>query len=134
MRDGHCRHERREGGKQTKTVLVSNCGFWEMDNFEPLVAHVKAICKNAGWEYAGALLRPHGPAFSYMLRKDYSVQDVVEAAKRAGKEIVATGKMKDETLKTVSHMLLPLEEYVETTNQAFKRALDRLNQTQEPKP
>jgi len=39
IRDGHCRHPRREGQKRAKLVLVANCGFWEMDNFNPLVIH-----------------------------------------------------------------------------------------------
>ena len=27
-------------------MLVSNCGFWEMDNFDPLLVHMKAVSKN----------------------------------------------------------------------------------------
>ncbi len=69
LRDGHCRHPLREGYKHLNAVLVSSCGFWEMDNFAPLVVHIQAICKNASWQYAGALLRPHSPALRYMLRK-----------------------------------------------------------------
>jgi hypothetical protein len=96
-----------------------------MDNFVPLVTHVKAICKNASWEYAGALLRPHGPAFSYMLEHDLQVKDVVDAAQEAGRELARDGKMQEATLKTVSRELLPLEQYVETTNQLFKTAIDK---------
>ena len=125
LKDGHCRHALRQGYKPAKAVLVSNCGFWEMDNFVPLVTHVKAICKNASWEYAGALLRPHGPAFNYMLEHGLSVQDVVEAACRAGRELAREGKMQEATLRTVSRELLPLNKYVETTNQFFKTAIDK---------
>jgi len=126
VEENHCRHPPRQGHKQSKVVLVSNCGFWEMDNFDLLVAHVKAICRNAHWDYAGALLRPHGPAFGYMLRKGYTVQDVLEAAKNAGKELVQTGKMSEETLRIVSRELLPLDMYVRITNEGFKKALDKL--------
>jgi hypothetical protein len=96
-----------------------------MDNFEPMIVHMRAICKNAGWKYSGALLRPHGPAFSYMLRKGYPVQDVLEAAKKAGKELAKNGRMDKETLKTISRELVSLNEYVEMTNQGFKKALDK---------
>ena len=48
------------GYKRGKIVLVCNCGYWEMDNFNPLLAHVKAICRNTDREFAGALLRPYG--------------------------------------------------------------------------
>ena len=44
LRDGHCHHPRRAGTKSGKLVLVSNCGNWEMDNFDPLLLHIKAIC------------------------------------------------------------------------------------------
>lgn len=124
LREGHCRHPLREGYRHLKAVLVSSCGFWEMDNFAPLVAHIKAICKNAGWQFAGALLRPHSSALSYMLRKGQPVQDVFEASKEAGKQIVKTGSMKEETLNVVSRELAPIEQYVEILNRHFRKALD----------
>jgi hypothetical protein len=110
-------------------VLVSNCGFWEMDNFEPLVTHMRAICKNACWEFAGALLRPHGEALGYMVRNGIPVQDVLDAAKNAGKELVRNGKISEKNMKTVSRNLVPLETYVEIVNESFKQALDKLGQT-----
>jgi len=126
MREEHCRHSPREPSTRSKVVLVSTCGFWEKDNFDPLVMHMKAICKNACWEYAGALLRPHGIALGYMLQHGMPVQDVLDAVKNAGKELAKTGKISEETLQTVSRELVPRETYVEMTNQGFKRALDRL--------
>jgi hypothetical protein len=108
-------------------VLISNCGFWEMDNFDPLVMHIKAICKNTCWEYIGALLRPHGEAFGYMVRHGLEIQDVLAAAKNAGKELAKTGKISEENIRTVSRELVSLETYVKMTNKGFKQALDRLN-------
>ncbi|MFA5260851.1 MAG: flavodoxin family protein [Candidatus Omnitrophota bacterium] len=35
LRDGHCRHPWRGDFKPGSLALVSNCGFWEMDNFDP---------------------------------------------------------------------------------------------------
>jgi len=126
LREGHCRHTVPEGHKHAKAVLVSTCGFWEMYNFDPLVMHMKAICKNTFWEYAGALLRPHSGALWYMLKKGMPVQDVIEAARKAGRELVRRGRMEEETLKAVSRELVPLETFVEKMNRDFKRALDRL--------
>jgi multimeric flavodoxin WrbA len=127
MRGEHCRHQPRPPHKHSKVVLISNCGFWEMDNFDPLVMHIKAICKNTCWEYVGALLRPHGEAFGYMVRHGVEIQDVLTAAKNAGRELAKTGKISEENLRTVSRELVPLETYVEMTNRGFKQALDRLN-------
>ena len=127
MRDGHCRHVMRH--KQidnAKTVLVSNCGFWEKDNFGPLVTHVKAICKNDNRDFAGALLRPHGPSLRYMKEKGLPVDDVFEAAKEAGRQLVTDGEMNRETLETVSRELVPLETYFKQLNQHFKDRLDQV--------
>jgi multimeric flavodoxin WrbA len=131
MRGEHCRHPPRHPHKHSKVVLISNCGFWEMDNFDPLVMHVQAICRNTCWEFAGSLLRPHGEALGYMIRKGLPVQDVLTAAKNAGRELARTGKMSQESLKIVSRELVSLKTYVEMTNKGFKQALDRLSQTKE---
>lgn len=129
MRGGHCRHPPRQPHKHSKVVLISNCGFWEMDNFDSLVMHVQAICSNTCWEFAGALLRPHGEALGYMIRKGLPVQDVLTAAKNAGRELATTGKMSEENLKIVGQELVSQETYVEMTNKGFKQALGRLSQT-----
>jgi multimeric flavodoxin WrbA len=126
LREGHCRHTVPERHKHSKVALVSTCGFWEMDNFNPLVMHIQAICKNACWEYTGALLRPHSSALWYMLKKGMPVQDVIEAAKKAGRDLARDGRMKEETLKIVSRGLVPQGAFVERMNRDFKRALDRL--------
>ena len=115
LRDGHCRHPRRKGTKGGKVVLVSNCGFYEMDNFDPLLVHVKAACKNFDREFAGALLRPYGSALSYLL-KEGKGGDVIDAAKRAGRELVKNGRMDPETLGVVSRHFSALEEYLKWVN------------------
>ena len=123
LRDGHCRHPRRPGTKSGKIVLVSSCGFWEMDNFDPLMVHVKAICKNADREFAGALLRPHGTVIKRMLQRNMSVDDIFNAANEAGRQLVDCGQMSAETLKAVSRQLMPLEQYRQGANQLFQHLL-----------
>ena len=126
MRNGHIRHPGRGEAKRQKMVLVSNCGFWEMDNFDALVVHARAICKNANMEFAGALLRPHGPALKPMLEIGGLVEDVIEAARDAGRQLVRDGRISPETLSTVSRELLPMEDYFQRANQGFQQALDAL--------
>ena len=122
LRDGHCRHPRREGISNRQVVLVSNCGLWELDNFDPLLVHMRAMCKNMGSEFAGALLRPHGPALSRMLEMGRPVDDVLASAKEAGRQLVQDGSMASGTLDAVSRELLPLEDYVQAINQGFQAA------------
>ena len=128
LRDGHCRHPRRAGVKGTKLVLVSNCGFWELDNFDPLLVHVRAACENLALDFAGALLRPHGPALRVMLETGRPVDDVLTAAREAGRQLAQEGRMAPETLATVSRELVPLGAYLEVTNRNFRRALDALEE------
>lgn len=130
LRGGHCRHPLRGGVKRSKVVLVSNCGFWEMDNFDPLLAHMRAACKNANWEFVGALLRPHGPALRSMMEMGLPVDDIFKAAKEAGRQLVKDGKINTETLKTVSRQLVPLEMYIQKANQVIQQALESLEKKQ----
>ena len=123
MVENHSRHPRREGTKGGKLVLVSNCGFWEMDNFDPLLVHMEAVCKNVDREFAGALLRPHGPALGVMEKNGLPVGDVFAAAEEAGRELVLEGKMSRETLRTVSRELVPRDLYVQNLNERFDASI-----------
>lgn len=128
IRKGRCRHPRRDGDRDGgKLVLVSNCGFWEMENFDPLIVHTRALCENASRDFAGALLRPHGEALKEMAEQGASaIKEVFEAARKAGREIIEMGSIEAETLRTVSQELLPREAYVQAANVAFRERLDAL--------
>ncbi len=117
FREDHCRHPGRSEVTQRRMALVSNCGFWELDNFDALVGHVKAIAANLDAAFAGALLRPHGPAFKAMLDQHAPVRDVLDAARDAGRQLVEEGSIAPETLSAVSRTLLPRDQYVAIANQ-----------------
>ena len=130
LRDGHCRHLVREGhNPDGKLVLVSNSGFWEMDNFDPLIVHMKAACKNMSREFAGALLRPHGEAIQVVLEMGMSLDDIFDAAREAGRQLVTEGKMSAETLDTISRELMPLDMYMAGANHSFQQELDKLEKS-----
>ena len=117
LRDGHCRHPLRVEHKNGQLVFVSTCGFWEMDNFNPALAHMAAVCRNQGREFGGAVLRPHASALKRMLEMGRPVDDVREAAKEAGRQLIKDGRMSPATLGIVSRELLPLEKYLQIANQ-----------------
>jgi len=129
LRDGHSRHPLREGTRRGKVVLVSNCGLWEMDNFDPLLVHMTAFCKNVDREFAGALLRPHGGGLRAMMEMGMPVGDIFEAAKEAGRQLAEEGKMSPDALNTVSRELISLETYVRRANQATRRMADAPEKT-----
>jgi len=126
LREGHCRHPQRQGSTAGKVVLVSNCGFWEMDNFDPLLDHMKAICRNMNREFTGALLRPHGPALTAMAYMGAPVDDIFQAARDAGRQLIREGTMSNQYLNTISRELMPLEEYIQRVNQTHRHKIAAL--------
>jgi len=126
LHDEHCSHPLRSGTKDVKVVLVSNCGFWELDNFDPLLAQIKMLCKIEGLHFAGALLRPHGPALGPMVKMGAGGQDVLQAARDAGHQLVESGEISEETLRIVSRELLPRDMYRQIANGQFEQALKQL--------
>jgi multimeric flavodoxin WrbA len=121
VRDGRSRHLVEEQVQGGKVVLVSNCGLWEMSNFDPLIAQVQAFCELVQREFAGALLRPHGQTLRDFSKQGKPIDDVLEAAREAGRQLATEGWMSGDTLRAVGRPLLPLEEYVERVNEAAAR-------------
>jgi hypothetical protein len=128
LRDGHCAHARREGTKAGKVVLVSNCGFWETDNFDPLLVHMKAFCRTIGRDFAGALVRPCGETFKGLLELNRPVHDIVEAAEAAGRQLAQEGKMSPEVLNKVGREITTLDRFVATSNKICQQYLDALDE------
>ena len=123
--EGRSHHIAGAGEKPHKVVLVSNCGMWGLDNFDPLVMHVKKLCQDPPMEYAGALLRPHGEALRAMLDMGAQVNDVIDAARDAGRQLIENGEMSQTTLDIVSRDLLPADVYVKMANEQFRRVMSR---------
>jgi len=87
---------------------------------------MKAFCKNASAEFAGALLRPHGEAMPGMIEMGAPLDDIFEAAKEAGRQLAKGQKMSPETLDIVSRELMPREMYIQIANQYFQQSLEAL--------
>ena len=119
IRDDHCRHPLRKGVKAGKLVLVSAAGFTEMDNFEPLVAHVKAACKNMGREFAGAILRPYGWYIPHLKRRGRPIDSVFEAIKAAGVHLAKNENISEHVLNEISRDFVTREEVVEVVNSHY---------------
>jgi hypothetical protein len=58
-----------------------------------------------------------------MMEMGLPVDDVLQAAEVAGRQLIEEGKMSPETLATVSRNLLPLEAYIQRVNQGFQEVL-----------
>ncbi|MHA2022021.1 MAG: flavodoxin family protein [Candidatus Thorarchaeota archaeon] len=113
LRDDHCRHPLRKGTKPGKIALVSVSGFTELDNFDPLVVHMKAAALNMGREFAGAVLRPCAWVIPVAEERGASFDDIIEALRDAGQQLVSKGKILDNTLETISRELVPRQQIFE---------------------
>lgn len=127
IRDGHTRHSYDEEHDPKTFVLVSSCGFWEMDTFDPLLVHMQALSTNFGWKFAGALLRPHAEFLKPMMKMGVSMEDILQGAEAAGGELLASGMISSESLGMVSRELIDQESFLKRVNSAYREALGCLN-------
>lgn len=131
MRDGHARHVVRPGHKWGKVLLLSTCGLSEMDNFDPLIMHLKAACKNLARGFAGAVLRPQS---SGMLdTSEGKVDDIFAAAREAGRQFVRDGEMAPETLAAVAREIMTNEAFMDNANTMLDIMLQQLGEGAAPK-
>jgi multimeric flavodoxin WrbA len=126
LRDGHLRLTLPDGYKAKKLVLVSTCGFWEMDNFDPAVVHMKALARNMASEFAGALLRPHSTLLKGMVEMGAPIQDVFDSARDAGRQLVEQEFMSKDTLEAVQRELIPRDQYVEEVNRVVRQGQEKV--------
>ncbi len=126
LRDGHCRHPLRKTTKPGKVVLVSTCGFWEIDNFDPLLTHMRAFCRTVNREFAGALLRPHGGRFFDKVEMGVPLADLFSSAKEAGRQLAREGSISPAALKVISSERVSLERFIQIGNKRIQEILDAL--------
>ncbi|MHA2494710.1 MAG: flavodoxin family protein [Candidatus Hodarchaeales archaeon] len=120
IRDDHCRHPRRDT-KEGKIILVSASGFTELDNFDPLITHMKAACKNLDRDFIGAVVRPYSWALSMLEQQGVDIGNVLRAAKEAGGQAVKEGKISSKTLSTISRELITRDELIKHLNPYYEQ-------------
>ena len=103
---GRTRARFRKFVKIRKFVCVSTGAWWEKGNFNTVIRIVRELAENASVGYAGALVRPH----AFIMKKNGKLttdgSNVLEAARRAGYELVKKGRMSKKTLYEVSRPLV----------------------------
>jgi len=119
FRDGRTRAKFHDDVKISKIVLVSTGGWWEKDNMAILVHFVEHMAKDANVEFTGAVLRPHAFRLNENKKKE---EEVLNAAKSAGAQLVTEGKMSPDTLETISQPLVPEKDLRERYNKMYQRA------------
>ncbi|MBU2548041.1 MAG: flavodoxin family protein, partial [Proteobacteria bacterium] len=109
-RDGHARHPGQARYKRkspAKMVLITTCGFGEMDNFEPIVMHMRAMARNMAGEYLGDLVRPMGPALLMLAGMDPErAGPVLDAFRQAGYEAVSENLIRPEVREAAARSIM----------------------------
>lgn len=121
--DGRYRHIKRFE-KLPNVALLSVAGFYEMENFEAINAHIRKFADHIQASYVGAVLRPS----SYILGMDGLMPDEVSSIKnaimKAGEELVTAGSFSEKTLKQVMHTPLDKETWLAGTNAVNEKCLE----------
>jgi multimeric flavodoxin WrbA len=119
FRDGRTRARFHDDVRISKIVAVTVGDWWEQANSDTVIRIIEEIAKDVGVEYSGALRRPH--AF-LMNENEEQAKDVLDAAKKAGTQLVREGKMSAETLERVSQPLISEEDLRERYNKMYHKA------------
>ena len=117
--DGRTRAKFHDDVKISKIVLVSTGGWWEKENMTLIVDFVDHMAKDSNVEFSGSLLRPHA-----FLMKQYEEQaaEILDAAKKAGVQLIKDGKMSEDNLDVISKPLLPEKDLRELYNKMYQDA------------
>jgi len=110
---------RRAELKVKHLVLVSTCYFWEVEQFEPLVKVMEKLGDIIGVGPVPMLLRPHAGVFVQQLGANSKAAEVQTAARRAGSELVKTGSISEELIRSIGQPLISKEEFIEMHKKSF---------------
>ena len=116
-RAGRTRARLRSGVALRRIALVAVGGWWERANLDLLVGIVQELAANASIEFAGAVLRPHANLIRQGDEVSPEGQRVLDAARRAGYELVHDGIMHPDTLQAISRPLISEDELRRRYNQ-----------------
>ncbi len=100
---------------KAKGVLVSSCGFPDMENFSLMSQHFKKWMNHGGLTWGGEVLIPAAGAANV----PRLFNDNMDAIKQAGRELVED-VISVETMGRICDMPMSKEDYREMTNASFR--------------
>lgn len=111
---GIYQHPQRYPAKR-RMVLVSTCGFPEVSHFDTLRQFFRRVERSDGTPLVGEILMPAGDLLKQeMLRP--KTQFVLEAAYRAGIELVLNGSIAKETEASIQAPVIPADQMASMAN------------------
>jgi hypothetical protein len=110
---------RRPELKVKHLVLVSTCYFLELEQFDPLANVFEKLGKILGLRSVQFLLRPHAGVFVQQLGSNPKADEVRDAAKAAGAELVRGGSIPEALVRAIAQPLMSREDFVEMHSKYF---------------
>jgi len=108
-------------GTEVKTLLVSPCGFPEIDHFAPLIDSFKRTFNDA---YLGEILRPAAELMRVEAFKDQYDSYCINLTK-AGKELITNGKFSAATNEQLTKLWISPEAFRKHCNKAFAEKIPK---------
>ncbi len=111
---GDTEHPKRFG-RHPKAVLISSCGFPEIENFDVLRRHFRVVCEHADWKWSGEILISAAAAANAprLFNRKY------ELIRTAGAELI-DGEISQETTKAISAPVMPAKDYRRMATLSFE--------------
>ncbi len=94
-----------------KLSLVATCDLYDLDNFELITGHFHSLSNLFARDFSGALLRPHINALIALKDTGSSVDDVFNAAREAGRQVIKSGTISKQVQDSVSRRLVPKKSF-----------------------
>ncbi|MBC8471530.1 MAG: flavodoxin family protein [Planctomycetes bacterium] len=120
---GECVHISRSE-KQTKLVVISNCGFPEQSHFQVLELLFKRVARNMRSEVIGEIYRSGG---GILREAPLILKPVISKYKKllqtAGMEIVEKQRLSEETRLRLEKPFISDEQYIAAANERFDALL-----------
>ncbi|MBN1526580.1 MAG: flavodoxin family protein [Candidatus Omnitrophica bacterium] len=117
--EGRMRHPERQK-KQARTVVISNSGFPQRDQFDVLRLLFRRLAGLGHSELAGEIYRDEG---ELLRNASAALKPVIdrykELVKKAGREVVEKGRLSEATMKELEKPLIPYEDYIKSANESW---------------
>lgn len=122
--NGEFRHPTRYIKTDKKMILLSTCGFPEIDTFGPLVSHIERIARNMDSELVGKVLRPNGFMLPFNEFLGEKLDAVFSAIRKAGAEFASSGRVSPETEEAIAIDFIPREMFVGAGKMFWDKAME----------
>jgi len=124
--NGECRHPGRTG-HTPGFVVISNCGFTGMENFQVLKLFIRRIAGSTGSKVLAEIYRDGGGILnnSMLVLKPF-LMHYNKLLRKAGEELVTDGRISDKIQEKLVKPIVPHEQYLKTANKFFAEELKKL--------